>query len=197
MNLNNEQYSVPNAKRACTTPSLRPEMPMPTPSKAIIKARTCVDISAVPSKCIQAALDACLHTTGFRGFSIHRETHTMSVGMTSLDAVGRLQMLKQIVPPDGKRTPVQAYLASDVDLRRYVVAGVDPREDLDTLRKELFCPQHTIVASRHMGKSSTCLVTAQGPLTPPEKMYYYGCILRARPFKSAVIFCYGCYKKGT
>ncbi|KAH7966491.1 hypothetical protein HPB49_016852 [Dermacentor silvarum] len=47
-----------------------------------------------------------------------------------------------------------------------------------------------------MSKSGTCLVTVQGHLTPPEKMYYYGCILRTRPFKPAVIFCYGCYKKG-
>ncbi|KAH7982957.1 hypothetical protein HPB52_008374 [Rhipicephalus sanguineus] len=79
---------------------------------------------------------------------------------------------------------------------RYVVAGVDPREDQDTLRRELFCPQHTIVAARHMGKSGTCLVTVQGPLAAPEKMYYYGCVLRPRPFKPAVIFCYGCYRKG-
>ncbi|KAH7965112.1 hypothetical protein HPB49_003427 [Dermacentor silvarum] len=27
-------------------------------------------------------------------------------------------------------------------------------------------------------------------------MYYYGCILRPRSFKPAVIFCYGCYRKG-
>ncbi|KAH7974237.1 hypothetical protein HPB49_012542 [Dermacentor silvarum] len=171
-------------------------MQMPTRYKAIIKAHTCVDISVVPSKCKQAALDACLHTTGFRGFSIHRQTNTASVGILSLDAVSRLQMLKQIVPPDGKPTPVQSYLASGVDLHRYVVAGVDLKEDEDTLPKELFCPQHTIVAARHMGKSGTYLVTVQGPLTQPEKMYYYGCKVRPSLFKPAVIFCNDCCKKG-
>lgn len=196
MDLHSEHDSVPNAKRACTTPSLRSEKQTPTPYKAVIKARACVDLSTLPSKCVQAALDACLQTTGFRGFSIHRQTNTVSVWLPSLDAVRRLQQLKQIVPSVGQPVPVQAYLASGVDLRRYVVAGVDPREDQDTLRRELFCPQHTIVAARHMGKSGTCLVTVQGPLAAPEKMYYYGCVLRPRPFKPAVIFCYGCYRKG-
>ncbi|KAH7946514.1 hypothetical protein HPB52_000266 [Rhipicephalus sanguineus] len=137
MDLHSEHDSVPNAKRACTTPSLRSEKQTPTPYKAVIKARACVDST--------------------------------------------IEQLKQIAPSVGQPVPVQAYLASGVDLRRYVVAGVDPREDQDTLRRELFCPQHTIVAARHMGKSDDV---------------HYGCVLRPRPFKPAVIFCYGCYRKG-
>ncbi|KAH7968117.1 hypothetical protein HPB52_005850 [Rhipicephalus sanguineus] len=144
MDLYSEHDSVPNAKRACTTPSLRSEKQTPTPYKAVIKVRACVDLSTLPSK-IQ-----------------HPSTNTVSVWLPSLDAVRRLQQLKQIVPPVGQHVLVQAYLASGVDLRRYVVAGVDPWH---------------------------------GPLAAPE-MYYYGCVLRPRPLKPAVIFCCGCYRKG-
>lgn len=186
----------PHAKRSCLAPASKPFALTSAPYKAVIKARTCVDLSAIPIKSIQSCLDACLQTSGFKGYSLHRPTNTVSVWLPSLDAVDRLRQLTQLVIPAGEPIPVQAYLASGADLRRYVIAGVDANESQDALCKEIWCPTHTVVAARHMGKGGTCLVTVRGPPTQPEKFYYYGCILRPRPFKPSAVYCYRCYKQG-
>ncbi|KAH7941840.1 hypothetical protein HPB49_017839 [Dermacentor silvarum] len=41
-----------------------------------------------------------------------------------------------------------------------------------------------------------CLITLQGPNSPPERILYYGWVLRPRPFKPSVVYCYSCFKQG-
>ncbi|KAH7975015.1 hypothetical protein HPB49_022792 [Dermacentor silvarum] len=94
------------------------------------------------------------------------------------------------------RFQVQAYLASGTDLRRYVVNGVDHGEEPEKLLQELSCPTNKVVTARYLGSSRTCLITLQGPNSPPERILYYGCVLRPRLFKPSVVYCYSCFKQG-
>ncbi|KAH7953573.1 hypothetical protein HPB49_010158 [Dermacentor silvarum] len=90
----------------------------------------------------------------------------------------------------------QAYLASGTNLRRYVVNGVGHDEEPEKLLQELSCPTHRFVAARYLGSGRTCLIRLQGLNSPPERILYYGCVLRPRPFKPSVVYCYSCFKQG-
>ncbi|KAH6937099.1 hypothetical protein HPB50_025535 [Hyalomma asiaticum] len=169
----------------------------PTPSyKVIIKPRSCFDMSTLPNRAIQAAVDACLNTSRFQGFALHKPTNTISLWVHSLELVEKLKTLREIRTSQDDVLPVQAYLASGTDLRRYVVYGVDCNEEPENLRQELSCPTHKVIAARYLGRGRTCLVTLQGPASPPDRLLYYGCVLRPRPFKPSVIYCYSCYRQG-
>lgn len=153
-------------------------------------------MSTLPSRLIQEAVATCLNIPGFRGFTVHKPTNTISVWVPSLDLATKLQTLTSIQVSQSDCIRVQAYLAAGTDLRRYVVSGVDPGEAPEQLRQELSCSTHEVVAVRYMGRGRTCLVTLRGPPSPPDRIVYYGCILRPRPFKPSVVYCYACYKQG-
>lgn len=153
-------------------------------------------MSTVPSRFIQAAVATCLNVPGFRGFAVHKPTNTISVWVPSLDLATKLQTLTNIQVSPADSVQVQAYLAAGTDLKRYVISGVDYGETPEQLRQELFCSTHEVVAVRYMGTSRTCLVTLRGPPSPPDRIVYYGCILRPRPFKPSVVYCYSCYRQG-
>ncbi|KAH6924728.1 hypothetical protein HPB50_023134 [Hyalomma asiaticum] len=131
-----------------------------TPSyKVIIKPRSCLDMSTLPNRAIQAAVDACLNTSRFQGFALHKPTNTISLWVHSLELVEKLNMLREIRTSQDDVLPVQAYLASGTDLRRYVVYGIDYNEEPENLRQELSCPTHKVIAARYLGRGRTCLVT--------------------------------------
>lgn len=153
-------------------------------------------MSTVPSRFIQAAVATCLNVPGFRGFAVHKPTNTISVWVPSLDLATKLQTLNNIQVSQTDSVQVQAYLAAGTDLKRYVISGVDYGETPEQLRQELSCSTHEVVAVRYMGTSRTCLVTLRGPPSPPDRIVYYGCILRPRPFKPSVVYCYSCYRQG-
>ncbi|KAH6921146.1 hypothetical protein HPB50_027866 [Hyalomma asiaticum] len=168
-----------------------------TPSyKVIIKPRSYFDMSTLPNRAIQAAVDACLNTSRFQGFALHKPTNTISLWVHSLELVEKLKTLREIRTSQDDVLPVQAYLASGTDLRRYVVYGVDYNEEPENLQQELSCPTHKVIAARYLGRGRICLVTLRGPASPPDRLLYYGCVLRPRPFKPSVIYCYSCYRQG-
>lgn len=55
--------------------------------------------------------------------------------------------------------PVEAYLISRTDLRRYVVTRVDPGETPEGLLESLTCSSHQVTSTRYIGSAYTCLVT--------------------------------------
>ncbi|KAH7941001.1 hypothetical protein HPB49_009178 [Dermacentor silvarum] len=162
--------------------------------KVLIKPRARY-MSTLPNRTIQAALDACLEKSRFQGFALHKPTNTVSVWVPAMAVVYRLQELQQIQVSEECVLPVQAYLASGTDLRRYMVNGVDHDEEPEKLLQELSCPTHKVVAARYLSSGRTCLITLQGPHSPPERILYYGCVLRPR-FKPSVVYCYSCFKQG-
>ncbi|KAH7941480.1 hypothetical protein HPB49_014264 [Dermacentor silvarum] len=164
--------------------------------KVVIKPRASYDMSTLPNRTIQAALDACLEKPRFQGFALHKPTNTVSVWVPAMALVYKLQELQQIQVSEECVLPVQAYLASGTDLRRYVVNGVDHDEAPEKLLQELSCPTHRVVAARYLGSGRTCLITLQGPNSPPERILYYGCVLHPRSFKPSVVYCYSCFKQG-
>ncbi|KAH7937238.1 hypothetical protein HPB49_009272 [Dermacentor silvarum] len=113
-----------------------------------------------------------------------------------MELVYKLQELQQIQVSEECVLPVQAYIASGTDLRRYVVNSVDHDEEPEKLLQEQSCPTHRVVAARYLGSGRTCLITLQGPNSTPERILYYGCVLRPRPFKPSVVHCYFCFKQG-
>lgn len=164
--------------------------------KATVKALTPRSLATIPNRILQANFDSCLGTKGFRGFAVRPKSNTIAVWLPTLTAVDRLQMLKFITITPEDVVPVQVYLVEGSDLQRYVVYGVDCNEDQAVLQRELYCPTHRIIAARYMGKKGSCLVTLQGPPTPPACLYYYGCILRPQPYKPSVVYCYKCFRPG-
>ncbi|KAH7931438.1 hypothetical protein HPB49_025778 [Dermacentor silvarum] len=153
-------------------------------------------MSTLVNRTIQAALDACLEKSRFQGFVLHKPSNTVSVWVPAMGLVCKLQELQQIQVSEECVLPVQAYLASGTDLRRYVVNGVDHDEEPEKLLQELSCPTHGVVAARYLASGRTCLITLQGPNSPPERILYYGCVLRPRPFNPSVVYCYSCFKQG-
>ncbi|KAH7942369.1 hypothetical protein HPB49_023487 [Dermacentor silvarum] len=129
-------------------------------------------------------------------FRLHKPTNTVSVWVPAIALVYKLQELQQIQVSEECVLLVQAYLASGTDLRRYVVNGVDHDEEPEKLLQELSCSMHRVVAARYVGSGRTCLITLQGPNSPSERILYYGCVLRPRPFIPSVVYCYSCFKQG-
>ncbi|KAH7982887.1 hypothetical protein HPB52_007957 [Rhipicephalus sanguineus] len=182
-----------------TNPSSEVNTPEPNSRssyKVVIKRRSRYDMSTLPNRVVQAALDTCLKTSRFQGFAPHKATNTISVWVPAMSFVEMLKDLQQIQVTEDYALPVQAYLASGTDLRRYVINGVDPNEEPEALLRELSCSTHKVVAARYMGSGRTCLITLQGPRFAPERILYYGCVLRPRPFKPSVVYCYSCFKQG-
>lgn len=142
--------------------------------KVAIKPRERFNILSLPTKLLQQTLDSCLETSGFTGCAYHSHTNTISVWVPSLEAVQRLCSLHRIPLAAEKQLPVQVYLLSGSDIRRYVVSGVDPGEDPEVLRASLRCATHQVLFARYMGSGRTCLVTLRGPLEPPERLLYNG-----------------------
>ncbi|KAH7945933.1 hypothetical protein HPB49_017181 [Dermacentor silvarum] len=173
-----------------------PVSPMTSWYKVVIKPRARYDMSTLPNRTIQAALDACLEKSIFQGFALHKPTNTVSVWVPTMAPVYKLQELQQIQVSEEWVLPVQAYLAIGTDLRRYVVHGVDHDEEPEKILQELSCPTLRVVAARYLGSGRTCLITLQGPNSPPERTLHYGCVLRPRPFKPSVVYCYSCFKQG-
>ncbi|KAH9366705.1 hypothetical protein HPB48_010390 [Haemaphysalis longicornis] len=164
--------------------------------KVVVKPRCAYDMSKLPNQVMQRTLDGCLGTTGFSGYTYHRPTNTISVWVPTLEATAKLQTLQSIPVTETFTLPVQAYLTSGTDLKRYVVSGVDVGQDQATLSADLTCPTHKVVSARYLGRSRTCLVTLSGPSEPPSCLYYFGCILRVRPYRPSAIFCYQCLRPG-
>lgn len=48
--------------------------------KATIKAKACYDITSIPNRIVQRSLDACLGTTGFRGFILRNRAILLPFG---------------------------------------------------------------------------------------------------------------------
>lgn len=134
--------------------------------------------------------------TGFSGYTYHCPTNAISVWVPTLEATEKVQTLQPIPVAVTFVFPVQAYLTSGTDLKRYVVSGVNVGQDQAILRACLTCPTPKVVSARYLGRSRTCLVTSSGPSEPPFCLCYYGCILRVRPYRPSAIFCYQCLRPG-
>lgn len=191
--------SPPPAKTCATTSTPRNSLPQAQPSsryKVAIKPRQHFNILNLSTKTLQTLLDSCLGTSGFTGYAYHRPTNTVSVWVPTLDAVAKLCSLQHIALTADTILQVQAYLVSGTDIRRYVVAGVDPGENPDYIRDNIKCDTHQVLLVRYMGSGRTCLVTLRGPLDPPNRLFYNGCVLRPRPYKAGVVHCYRCFRQG-
>lgn len=186
----------PGGKRPRTNPRPPESMSSHASYKVIIKPKCNFDMSKLPNRIIQRTLDAYLHVSEFKGFALHRPTNTISVWVHSMEDVSLLQSLQTIEVSKDLTVPVQAYLSSGTDLRRYVVSGVDAGEDPATLLQDLKCPTHRVVAARYLGKGRSCLVTLSGPSDPPPRMYYYGCVLHVRQYRPSAVYCYKCLRPG-
>ncbi|KAH7977601.1 hypothetical protein HPB49_002948 [Dermacentor silvarum] len=116
--------------------------------------------------------------------------------MGAVALVYKLEELQQIQVSEECVLPAQAYLASGTYLRRYVVNGVGHGEEPEKLLQELSCPTHKVVAVRYLGSDRTCLITLQDANFSPKRILYYGCVLRPRPFKPSIVYCYSCFKEG-
>ncbi|KAH7970600.1 hypothetical protein HPB49_011775 [Dermacentor silvarum] len=128
--------------------------------------------------------------------ALQKPTNTVTVWVPAMALVYRLEELQQIQVSEECSLPVQAYLISGTDLRRYVVNGVDHDEEPEKLLQERSCPTYKVVASRYLGSGRTCLITLQSPSTPTDRILYYGCVPRPRPCKPSAVYCYSCLKQG-
>ncbi|KAH9384774.1 hypothetical protein HPB48_026787 [Haemaphysalis longicornis] len=163
----------------------------------IINPKCSFDMSRLPNRIIQRTLDTYLHVSEFKGFALHRPTNTISVWVHSMEDVSLLQSLQTIEVSKDLTVPVQAYLYSGTDLRRYVVSSVDAGEDPATLLQDLKCSTHRVVAARYLGKEGrSCLVTLSGPSDSPPRMYYYGCVLHVRQYRPSAVYRYKCLRPG-
>ncbi|KAH7985744.1 hypothetical protein HPB51_026762 [Rhipicephalus microplus] len=188
--------ATPASKRECPSPAAVASPGTESKYKVVVKPRECFDVSKLSNRLLQSAFDTCLKTTAFQGFSIHHPTNSVSVWVRSLADVDRLTHLQTLPVTADCTVQVQAYLSSGSDLRRYVVSGVDPGESPEGLITALTCSTHKIVTARYMGRGRTCLVTLQGPRTPPSRITYYGCILKFHVYKPGVVHCYRCFRTG-
>ncbi|KAH8035003.1 hypothetical protein HPB51_003844 [Rhipicephalus microplus] len=188
--------ATPASKRECPSPADVASPGTESKYKVVVKPRECFDVSKLSNRLLQSAFDTCLKTTAFQGFSIHHPTNSVSVWVRSLADVDRLTHLQTLPVTADCTVQVQAYLSSGSDLRRYVVSGVDPGESPEGLITALTCSTHKIVTARYMGRGRTCLVTLQGPRTPPSRITYYGCILKFHVYKPGVVHCYRCFRTG-
>ncbi|KAH9362046.1 hypothetical protein HPB48_014985 [Haemaphysalis longicornis] len=186
----------PGGKRPRTNPRPPESMSSQSSYKMIIKPKCNFDMSRLPNRIIQRTLEAYLHVSEFKGFALHRPTNTISVWVHSMEDVSLLQSLQTIEVSKDLTVPVQAYLSSGTDLRRYVVSGVDAGEDPATLLQDLKFSTHRVVAARHLGKGRSCLVTLSGASDSPPRMYYYGCILHVRQYRPSAVYCYKCLRPG-
>ncbi|KAH7932253.1 hypothetical protein HPB51_029394 [Rhipicephalus microplus] len=188
--------ATPASKQECPTPAAVVSPGTESKYKVVVKPRECFDVSKLSNRLLQSAFDACLNTTAFQDFLIHHPTYSVSVWVRSLEDVDRLTQLRTLPVTAECTVQVQAYLSSGSDLRRYVVSGVDPGESEEGLVAALTCSTHKIVTARYMGRGRTCLVTLQGPQTPPRRITYYGCILQFHLYKPGVVHCYRCFRTG-
>ncbi|KAH7961340.1 hypothetical protein HPB52_008027 [Rhipicephalus sanguineus] len=125
----------PASKRSCVAPN--DEFPAFRASgpvyKVAVKPLACFDVASFSNRARQQALNSCLKTSNFQGFAIHKSTNTVSVWVRSLQDVDRLRTLQAVATSEETTVPVQAYLTSGTDLRRYVVTGVDMGESPEEL----------------------------------------------------------------
>lgn len=66
-------------------------------------------MSTLPNRAIQAAVDACLNTSGFQGFALHKPTNTIPLWVNSLELVQKLKTLQEIRTSGDAVLPVQAW----------------------------------------------------------------------------------------
>ncbi|XP_070389129.1 uncharacterized protein [Dermacentor albipictus] len=116
--------------------------------KATIKALAPTSLTEIPNRIIQASLDACLGTAGFRGFTARKKSNTIAVWLPTLAAVERLQTLQRLSITSEITVPVQVYLVEGSDLQLCVVYNVDVGEDQTALQRELCCPTHRVIQAR-------------------------------------------------
>lgn len=182
-----------------STPSPSQSYPTPTPSQSYrvhIRPLSCYDITSVPTKHVQRVIDHALETKGYKGFAAYKSTNTITVHLASLNDVQKICTLTSIPLSEDRQLPVQCYFASGPNIQRCVVYGIDPEDSPEIICRELTSTTHRVLAARFMGKSRTCLVTVQGPHCIPDKFYYYGCLLRPKPYLPRAIFCYRCFQRG-
>ncbi|KAH9364757.1 hypothetical protein HPB48_019432 [Haemaphysalis longicornis] len=164
--------------------------------KVVAKPRCAYDMSKLPNQVMQRTLDGVSAPQGLVATLTTRPTNTISVWVPTLEATAKLQTLQSIRSQKHLPSQSEAYLTSGTDLKRYVVSGVDVGQDQATLSADLTCPTHKAGSPRYLGRSRTYLVTLGGPSEPPSCLYYFGCILRVRPYRPAAIFRYQCLRPG-
>ncbi|KAG0416857.1 hypothetical protein HPB47_006084, partial [Ixodes persulcatus] len=187
-------------KRVRATPG-NPSSPYPTPSpsqsyRVHIRPLARHDITSVPTKRIQQVIDRCLGTTGYKGYAVYKSTNSITVHLASLTDAQKMCTLTVIPLSEDQQLPVHSYFASGPNIQKCVIYGIDPEDTPETICHELTSHSHTVLTTRFMGKSRTCLVTVQGPERLPERFFYYGRVLHPKPYLPRAIFCYRCYKQG-
>ncbi|KAG0411182.1 hypothetical protein HPB47_011686 [Ixodes persulcatus] len=188
----------PKKVKAAPVSSISP-YPTPSPDRSFrlhIRPTVRFDVTAVPTKCIQHVIDQCLGTRGYQGFVIHKASNTITVHLASIEDADKICAISRVPINADNQLSVQAYFASEPNVQRCVVYGLETTDSCATIIQDLKSKTHTVLAGRRMGASTTHLVTIQGPQTLPEKFYYNGCIVRPKLYRPRAVYCYRRYQLG-
>lgn len=161
-----------------------------------IKPTLRFDITSVPSRNVQSAIDSALGTSGYRGFVLHKPSNSITVPLASLHDAKKLCVIDKIPLSATHHVPVQAYFASGPNILRCVVYRLDKNEGPEEVLDNLYTASHKVLQARCLGTNGTFLLTLEGPGSLPTHFYYHGSVVTPKPFQPRRMYCYNCLREG-
>lgn len=95
------------------------------------------DITKIPSRNIQRAIDVQLGTTEYLVFVGRKATNAITVHLASLEGVKKICMITRITLNPEEFVPFQAYSASGPNTQRCIVYGLSREDSSESVVREL------------------------------------------------------------